>query len=364
MDLTRERVLAYRVARHGLHRDTARVTDLAVLDLGVQDGGAPRAALAARLPDGADLDDPALVVVWAFRGAPHLLRRADLPELAGSLWPRSDADAIARLGGSGTKFKKAGIPGLTVFAGGARALRDVVDREKPRGQVSAEVTAALPPEYSYDCRVCAATHVYGSLFQLVGLFAGVEVRAQTRPTTLRPVADRCPVPAESTGAGPLVEAYLRLHGPSTLAHAAGFLDTTQAQVKPVWPEGLVEVRVDGKPCYLAEEDVPALLGAPPADLVRLLPPHDPLLQLRDRDLLVPDEARRKRVWRMIGNPGALLVGGEVAGTWRTKTAGRALAVTVEPFARLASAARKAVEDEAQRVAVARGHTEARVTITA
>ncbi|MGQ0841796.1 DNA glycosylase AlkZ-like family protein [Actinokineospora sp.] len=364
MDLTRERVLAYRVAAQGLHRDTATATDLAVLDLGIQDGGgrSPRVALAARLPDGAALDDDSLVTVWTFRGAPHLMRRVEVAALAGRLWPRSDADALARLGGSGTVFRKAGLAGLSVFTEGATALRAAVDAEKTRGEVSTEVSHALPAEFSYDCRTCAATHIYGSLFQLVGLAAGVEVRNESRPTLLRPIAGRHRVPRQSSGAGAVIESYLRVHGPATHPPAAGFLETTQTETRPVWPAGLAEVTVEGRPHLFPEAHLDALRAAPEPDLVRLVPPYDPLLQLRDRELLVPDAARRKELWRMIGNPGAVLAGGEIVGTWRTKAAGRRLDLTVTSFHRLPAATRTDIDTEAQRVAAARGLAEAKLTV--
>lgn len=363
MDVDRTRILAYRIAAHGLHRDTELCTDLPVLDLGIQDAGAssPRVAMAARLPAGAELDDPSLGTVWTFRGAPHVIRRADVATMAVHLWPRSDADAIARLSGAGVVSKKAGIPGLTAFTLGAEALHAVVDQEKTRGEVSTEVTARLPAEYSYDCRTCEATHVYGSLFQLVGLAAGVEVHAQSRPTTLSPLPDRHPVPRETAGAGPLITAYLRLHGPAGKAKAAAFLETTRTEATAMWPEGLAEVTVDGRTAYLPEDALPALSDAPDPRLVRLLPPFDPLLQARDRELLVPDAKHRKELWRPIGNPGAVLADGEIVGAWRTKATARKIAITVTAFQRLTKATTKAIEAEAEHVARARGVAEAAVS---
>lgn len=356
----RRQVLAYRVQAHGLHRTASDVTSLGVLDLGVQYLSVPatQQVVAARVAG--DQSQAACVTVWSFRGAPHLLRRADIPTLAAELWPRSDADALARLGGEATVLRKAGVAGLTAFERTAAALRDIVTDEVTKGEVSAAITKALPADYSYDCRGCAATHVYNTLFQSAGLAAGVELRPGSRPTILAPLPDRPPhpTPVPSTR---LLRAYLRLHGPATLAEAAGYLGTTQKEAKPVWPDGLAEVHVDGRTAYLPEEDVPALESAPAADVVRLLPAFDPLLQLRDRELLVPDERERKAVWRILGNPGAVLAGGAVVGTWRTAKATKTrLALTVTPFGTVAAKTRRAVAEEAQRLAGLRGATSAEV----
>ena len=59
-------------------------------------------------------------------------------------------------------------------------------------------------------------------------------------------------------------------------------------------------------------------------LVRLLGPFDLFLQARDRELVVPEQAHRKDLWRTIGRPGGVLVGQEVLGTWRPRAAGKKL----------------------------------------
>jgi hypothetical protein len=119
---------------------------------------------------------------------------------------------------------------------------------------------------------------------------------------------------------------------------------------------LADVEVDGRPAgsVLAADAERLTDPAGPVAGVRLLPPSDPLLGLRDRASLVADKALAKRLWTALGRPGALLVDGRVAGTWRQRKAGPGLTVTVAPFAPLAAGTAAAVEAEAAAMAPFRG----------
>ncbi|WP_373684296.1 DNA glycosylase AlkZ-like family protein [Micromonospora thermarum] len=203
----------------------------------------------------------------------------------------------------------------------------------PKGEVSRALSDRVPAELTYDCRACAARHISGSLFQQAGLAGGVRLAVAGRSTTLAPMPGWPGPPVVAEGTTALVRAYLRLLGPATPADVAGFLGTSAGELRSVWPTELAEVRVDGRRAWLAPEDVPALRSAEPLPGVRLLPPGDPFLAARDRGVLVPEKAHQAQVWRIIGNPGAFLVDGDVAGTWRAKQAGRGtLEITVSPFA--------------------------------
>ena len=77
---------------------------------------------------------------------------------------------------------------------------------------------------------------------------------------------------------------------------------------------------------------------------RLLPSGDPYL-LRwgaERDLLVSEPAHRAALWTPRVWPGAVLVNGEIVGTWRRSNA----VATVEPWSRLSAPERQMVEAEA------------------
>ena len=93
-------------------------------------------------------------------------------------------------------------------------------------------------------------------------------------------------------------------------------------------------------------DEAAFRAAPgPVAAARLLPSGDAyfLRHGADRDLLVPDAARRSALWTPRVWPGCLLVAGEIAGTWRRADT----LITVQPWRPLSPAERDAVTAEAQ-----------------
>ena len=362
VNVDRAQAMAYRVAALGLaERGSARPADLPVSDLGVQEytPGSSEVALTARTS--ADAADSRLITVWAARGAPHRHRRADLAVLVKQLWPISDADASARI-------KSGQIPegmklGIEAFRVTAEAFRAVVHEPMPRGEVSTQVSKRVPRSLTYDCRSCAARHIAGNVWQHSGLAGGVEVQSRGRDAMLGPISDAPPRPAANEGIAELILTYLRFLGPAGPLEVGKYLGSSTAEMKSVWPaDQLTEVTVEGRRAWLPTDAVKALKSASPPAGARFLPPMDPLLQARDRDLLVPDRAQQKEVWRILGNPGALLLDGEIAGVWRAKISGRKrVTLTVTTFGSLPAPRRKQIENEAAEVARAREVPEAAVT---
>ena len=64
-----------------------------------------------------------------------------------------------------------------------------------------------------------------------------------------------------------------------------------------------------------------------------------LLWGRDRELLVPDAGRRSELWTSRVWPGAMLVGGEIVGTWRRANE----KVAIQAWRRLSATEQEAVE---------------------
>ena len=376
MKASREQVIAYRVAAQGLHRDSASsVRDLGVLDIGVQEAmGHPAAlAFAARLPLSVPVgpaDVPIgpghrLALAWTLRGAPHVHHRRDLDLVGRALWPLSEADATGRLNESGPSVKRAGIPALEQFTLAVAAMRSVVTKPTAKGAASTAVTKKVPPPMRHDCRACKTKHVSDSAMRSAAPVAGLEIEPGTAPPVLVPRKGATLPSAPDLGAvAQLAVGYLTYLGPADVGQFAGYLEARRADIATAWPEdGLAEVTVDGKRRWLPESQLDGLRSAPDPEIVRLLGPFDPYLQARDRELIVPDKSVYKLLWPVLGRPGAVFVDGEVVGTWRTKTSGKKITITVDAFAPLPPKVWKQVEAEAERAAEVRGATDVTVRRT-
>ena len=146
----------------------------------------------------------------------------------------------------------------------------------------------------------------------------------------------------------LARRYLHAFGPTTpeaFARWAGIGEASGALAFEALRRTLTPVRTPLGDGWILTRDEPAVRAAPvPAAPARLLPSGDGyyLLQGADRALLLPDAARRAALWTSRVWPGAVLVDGDVVGTWR-RSAGR---VTVSPWQRLTRTAREAIEAEA------------------
>jgi hypothetical protein len=143
--------------------------------------------------------------------------------------------------------------------------------------------------------------------------------------------------------------FLHVFGPATpeaFAEWAGISTRGGADAFDALRRSLTPVRTPIGDAWILSRDEVAFREepGPAAEVARLLPSGDAyfLLQGADRELLVPDPHRRRLLWTPRVWPGALLVAGEVVGTWRRAHA----TVTVQSWRRLSRAARDAVEAEA------------------
>jgi hypothetical protein len=147
----------------------------------------------------------------------------------------------------------------------------------------------------------------------------------------------------------LARRYLHIYGPATpeaFAKWAGIGRRHGVAAFEALGTSVTPVQTPVGDAWILSHDEAAFRAAPgPVAPARLLPSGDAyfLRYGADRDLLVPDAAQRGALWTPRVWPGALLVGGEIAGTWRRADA----VMTVQPWRRLSRAERDAVVAEAE-----------------
>lgn len=147
----------------------------------------------------------------------------------------------------------------------------------------------------------------------------------------------------------LARRYLRVFGPATadgFARWAGIARRAAAAAFASLEGSLLPVRSPlGEEWLLADDEPEARAAVGAAAPARLLPSGDAyfLLDGAERELLVPRADRRPRLWTSRVWPGALLVDGEIRGTWRRAND----VVRIDAWARLSGAMRDAVEAEAR-----------------
>jgi hypothetical protein len=165
-------------------------------------------------------------------------------------------------------------------------------------------------------------------------------RAPTVWTVPRPEVDPWAARLE------LARRYLHVYGPTTPASFTRWAGIGPRHAKTAFEAlSLLPVRTPIVAAWALAGDEAALRAeAGPAAPARLLPSGDPFFLLwgADRELLVPDARRRDALWTPRVWPGAVLVRGEIVGTWRRADR----EVTIEAWRRLTRAERGALEAEA------------------
>jgi hypothetical protein len=316
--VSRRQVLAYRLRAAGLHQ-RARIDPPTLRDTawaGLQDS-MPRAALLsihARV-EGADpstWEDPSLVQVWGPRFSAYVVPARDIgvftlgrmPDGAAKRAVAFDlADRLAELlDGSAMPYGEAG-----------RALGQDPNRLRyaaPTGRVLIRWDGARQP-----------------------------VIWTAPPPDIEPGEARVE----------LARRYLHVFGPATVesfSKWAGVKDQHGAITFDALAGSLAPVETPIGEAWILQEDEADLRADPrPVMGVRLLPSGDThyLSWGADRELLVEDPAHRLRLWTSRVWPGALLVDGEIAGTWRRSQTD----VTIDPWRSLSRREVEAVAEEAR-----------------
>jgi len=354
MRLTRGQALSFRLARHNLGQrlDSDGAEAAAVVGLQDTPPGTAGLGLAARADVAPEALDE-LVVVPSVRGAPLAVAERDLDVFTAGLEP-PDEEAAKALVGNAWKS----LDGMRAMEAldrvGEAVYESLRDAPRPRDEFHQALRERLPDELLWWCKGCGSHHVHPSLWRATGVrgvLAIVGREGRSAVFGLPPNAA-----ARDDPGAELARRFLRAYGPARPKLLADWAGLAASHATALWERAgpLVSVDVHGTNAWALAEDQSALTNYSQPDGVRLLANLDPLNAGRDRELLVPDAALRKRIWTVLGGPGIMLISGEVAGLWRSAKKGERLRVTVEALDKLTASAKDELAAEAERIAPFRG----------
>jgi hypothetical protein len=349
-------VLAFRLARQGLADRAGRtLAEAAAWPASDVTRGTAALALAARA-DGVTreacdrtVDAGELVVAPSLRAALHAQAPADAGLWGRALLASEEAELREQLGaGAQRHLDREGLRAVEALEEVARATEEALagGRALGKDELHEELRGRVRGELLPWCEGCRSHHVSPMLWRYAGVRVGMRMDAARRFVLGAPAP-----PARAVDAA---RRFLRAYGPSTAKDLGAWAGLARAQARRLWAElgdELAEVRVDGRRAWVLREDEAALASPPEPRGVRLLPARDPFLQQPDRATLAPDPELRRRLFRPMAGPGAVLQDGRLAGLWRVRARGRGVELEVEELERLD---RDALEAEAARVALARG----------
>ena len=315
--VTPERVLQYRARVSHLDAKLPAGAFATAAWGGLQDS-VPRGgvlSLHARVEDTRpdSWEDPSVVQIWFRGGADYIVPRADVGVFTLGSYPR-DAEAGERLERLADDIHRA-------TGGRMMTVREVADRlAGDRNRIRG-----------------------------VAMTGRVLIRWDASNIWLIPV-DRPSIDPEDARTE-LARRFVHWFGPTTKPRLATWTGVTARDATRTWQSiesELTPVETDGVDGtrYLLASDLEAMQSAGPVAGVRLLPYDDPYTKL-DTELLVPDADLRRRVFPGLGEskghiPGAILVDGEVVGSWQRQ--GRK--ATLHPWRKLSASARERIEAEA------------------
>jgi Winged helix DNA-binding domain len=352
-----DRVLAFRLARSGLAgRDTLDLAEAAACPASDFARDAALLALAARA-EGVSreayeqaVDAGEVVVAHIVRGAIHALAPGDLALYGRALIARDERELGAQLGRQVQRLAaENGFAPSEALEEVSAATKDALanGRRLDKNGLHDELRRRVRAELMPWCRSCRSHHVAPMLWRYATVKAGVRLDSERRYAMARP--GRTPAASEA------VRRFLRFYGPAGPGDFAEWAGLARPHAERLWDEAAGDLaEVDGEGSLLSA-DLGALESPPGAEGIRLLPPGDPYLQKPNRPLLAPDPELRKRLFRPVASPGAVLRDGRLSGLWLVKVKGRKAELTVEKLGRLA---RGELDEEARRVAALRGATEA------
>lgn len=371
MQVDRHQVVAFRLARHQL---TERLkqgglrTAAGTAPQNTPPGSAPLALRARADISGAQVDqaitsERSLLQVWSLRGAPCIVPTEELPLFTTGLLPDDEASWRAVLLGFLPVIDQLGRTATEVMELVIDATHDALDGVVlTKRELGTALGRRMPEGFAPWFEPDTFSAFSAILTRAASLTGTVTITPRTGAEASFVRTDEwlgrsVPNQSRSAARAALVRRYLQLYGPSTVEDFAAWAGVAEQFARRAWAavdDSLAEVDFAGRRCVVLEQDAEALTSAAPPHGLRLLPPHEPYLQQRDRTIAVPDTGLHKRIWKHTGNPGVVLRDGEVAALWRQHKKGRKLLVAIEPVTTLSPRDRTLIEAEAEPLAEFRG----------
>lgn len=121
----------------------------------------------------------------------------------------------------------------------------------------------------------------------------------------------------------LVRKFLHCHGPSNVHCFKQWLGCSSRQANRLWrtiEDEIIPVTLYNRTQrFILKEDAKQLFTKQELQTpLRILCAHDPYLDVRDRDVILPDVSLHKAIWKSVSNPGVVLYKGKIIGFWKQK----------------------------------------------
>jgi Winged helix DNA-binding domain len=288
----REQVLAFRLASHGLDLRTKGLVEAAAR-CGIQETPLGSAALAlhARVEnltpgklDKALTKDQSLVTLWSLRGAPHVVRTADIAVFTTGALPLDGDSFRQTLGGWASALDKAGLDPSQLVDRLVDAAKKVLDgKSMDVNELRDRLYVRVRTLHKIERPDSARDDMPEPLFRALGTTGTVcIVEGKGTDSVIARIDQwlkRVTEPMEPHAArAELARRFLHCYGPATAQHFADWTQRSLADAKQVFKlieEELIEVKIAGKKTVLLAADEQALDSPTETKGVRLLPVQDP-----------------------------------------------------------------------------------------
>lgn len=308
-----------------------------------------------------------LLQAWSFRGAPAVFPMQDAAVFLNALVAEKNEGPWIYTAGLVPSLPQLGIDYTTLLTVVGQATKAVLADKTitGKGQLDAAIAEAVAADLPAAKQAAwqqpspyGAKQTLGeaavSFMLRPASFQGLVVfgkRAGQSPTFTSPQHWGVDWPQQSAAAQELVRRYVHAYGPTNRQEFTKWLGCSTAQGQRLWALIAGEATAVDAGSVLTADLSEFQKTATPAGTLRLLGPHDPYLDANGRDLLLPDKKLQRKVWRTVGNPGAVLLDGQIVGVWRQRKQGKQLSMTVDSFRPLTGELKQKITEQAEMYAV-------------